>query len=66
MYIADPDTGDRIWIENIRLIQIRFDAVEKDSYEYIFLNEDGDPVGSVVRSHLDVKTRSKLDSLAEY
>lgn len=66
MYITDPDTGEQVRIDNIRRVELKFDIIEHEDPYYILINHEGERIAKVLREHLDVKTRSKLDSLAEY
>jgi hypothetical protein len=65
MIIVDVDTGDKIYIEDIRCLELKFATILKGERYYTLVTGDGVESAIVDRNALNAKTRSKLDSLAE-
>lgn len=65
MIIVDVDTGDKIYIEDIRCLELKFARIIKGERYYTLITKAGVESATVDRSTLNAKTRSKLDSLAE-
>lgn len=66
MFIIDNETGEKFAVENIRCMELKFDTIIAENNQYKLLNHEQLLIAIVEREHVDSKTRSKLDSLAEY
>jgi hypothetical protein len=65
MHVVDTATGEKVYIKNIRSLELYFDKIKKTKDEYSLIK--GDELIAIVKRHqLDHKTRSKLDSLSEF
>ena len=68
MFYIDQSTGETFFIENIRCLDLKFDIIELDRLNdvYTLYDSSGKCIASVFRKYLDDRTKSKLDSLAEF
>jgi hypothetical protein len=65
MHIIDTATGEKLYIKNIRSIELMFDRIKKNK-ESFTLFKGSTEIATVFSKHLDDKQRSKLTSLAEH
>jgi hypothetical protein len=65
MHVVDTATGEKVYIKNIRSLELFFDKIKKTKTDYSLI-KNGELIAIVTRKELDHKTRSRLDSLAEW
>lgn len=66
MFIIDEESGEKFNVQNIRCLELKFDTIETENNQYQLFNHNKFLIAVVDREHVDSKTRSKLDSLAEF
>jgi len=66
MFAYENADGEVVYVENIRCLKLLFATIEHKREKYFLKDSDGRLVATVDRTLLDDKTRSKLDSLAEF
>jgi hypothetical protein len=63
MHIIDTVTGEKVYIKNIRSLELYFDKIKKTKESYTLI-KNGNELATVTRKFLDERTRSRLDSLS--